>query len=144
MRSLATRNGFLALAIIVLTAVAWGGRVGLLTGGEDYWAWARIGGSIVIGVAAALALLVPGLVRARKPVLLSFSVWTVLLWGRSLVINWLGSGSIAFKLVHTVLALGFFFLALWATAAATRGDLVSSPDEADGEEQRQSKASGIS
>lgn len=117
--ALRDRPVLLALAIVVWTGAAWGGRVGLLTGSEDYWAWARIGGSIVIGAGAALVLLVPGLARARTPVLLLFSGWTALLWARSLIVNWLGSGSIPFKLVHTVLALGFFALAWWAAAAAT-------------------------
>lgn len=109
----------LAIAIGVWTLVAWGGRIGLLTSGEGLGAWLRIGGSLVIGIFATAALLVPNLEPARKPALVVFSVFTVLLWIRSLIVNWMGNGSMPFKLVHTVLALGFFALAWWALSYVT-------------------------
>lgn len=109
----------LAIGIAVWTLVAWGGRIGLLTSGEGLGAWLRIGGSIVIGLFAAATLLVPQLEGARKPALIVFAVFTVVLWMRSLVVNWTGDGSMPFKIVHTVLAIGFFALAWWAVSFVT-------------------------
>lgn len=109
----------LAIGIAAWTLVAWGGRIGLLTSGEGLGAWLRIGGSLVIGLLAAATLLVPQLEGARKPVLIVFAVFTVVLWMRSLVVNWTGDGSMPFKIVHTVLAIGFFALAWWAVSFAT-------------------------
>jgi len=109
----------LGIAIGVWTLAAWGGRIGLLTSGEGWGAWLRIGGSLLIGLFAAATLLVPQLEDARRPALLMFSVFTVLLWIRSLIVNWAGDGTLAFKLVHTVLALGFFALAWWAVSYVT-------------------------
>ena len=109
----------LAIAITVLTLVAWGGRIGLLTSGEGLGAWLRIGGSLLVGVFAVAALALPQLEPLRKPALIVFSVFTVVLWIRSLVVNWAGAGSLQFKLVHTILALGFFALAWWAYTFAT-------------------------
>ncbi len=109
----------LAIAIVAWTLVAWGGRIGLLTSGEGLGAWLRIGGSIAIGLFAAATLLVPQLEGARRPALIVFSVFTVVLWIRSLVVNWTGDGSMPFKIVHTVLAIGFFALACWAVSFAT-------------------------
>lgn len=105
----------LASAIIVWTAVTWGGRIGLLTSGEGIGAWLRIGGSILIGLFAAATLLLPQLEAARRPALIVFAVFTVVLWIRSLIVNWAGDGSVPFKLVHTALAIGFFALAAWAS-----------------------------
>lgn len=109
----------LAIAIAVWTLLAWGGRIGLLASGEGVAAWLRIGGSLVIGLFAAATLVVPQLEGARRWALIVFSVFTVLLWARSLIVNWVGNGSLPFKLVHTVLALGFFALAWWAFSFAT-------------------------
>jgi len=109
----------LAIGIAVWTLVAWGGRIGLLTSGDGLGAWLRIGGSIVIGLFAAATLLVPQLEGARRPALIVFAVFTMVLWVRSLVVNWTGDGSLPFKIVHTVLAIGFFALAWWAVSLAT-------------------------
>lgn len=117
----------LGIAIGVWTLAAWGGRIGLLTSGEGWGAWLRIGGSLLIGLFAAAALLVPQLEDARRPALLVFSVFTVVLWIRSLIVNWAGDGSLPFKLVHTVLALGFFALAWWAVSYAT-GESSNQPE----------------
>lgn len=110
----------LGIAIAVLTLAAWGGRLGLLTDGEaGLWDWVRIGGSLLVGLFAAASLLIPVLEPTRRPALIVFGVWSVVLWGRALVVNWIGDGSLAFKLVHTGLALGFFLLAIWAFLTAT-------------------------
>jgi hypothetical protein len=109
----------LGVAIAVWTLAAWGGRIGLLTSEEGLSAWVRIGGSLLVGLFAAATLLIPQLEGARKWALIVFSVFTVILWVRSLIVNWAGDGTLPFKLVHTVLALGFFALAVWAFAFAT-------------------------
>lgn len=111
-------KGVLAAAIAVWTLLAWGGRIGLLTSNEGTGAWVRIGGSLLIGLFTAAALIVPQLETVRRPSLYVFSLFTVALWIRSLVVNWVGDGSLPFKLVHTVLALGFFGLAVWAVIVA--------------------------
>lgn len=111
-------RGALAAAIAIWTLVAWGGRIGLLNSDEGVGAWVRIGGSLLIGLFTAAALVIPQLETIRRPTLYVFALFTVVLWTRSLVVNWVGDGSLPFKLVHTVLALGFFGLALWSVAVA--------------------------
>lgn len=134
----------LAIAIGILTLAAWGGRIGLLTEGEaGVWDWIRIVGSLVIGLAAAVTLLVPAFEAVRDATLILFAVWSVALWGRALIVNWAGSGSLPFKLVHTVLAAAFFALAVWSWSTATGSDPVSGPDEAHGEQQGQSEPAGL-
>lgn len=113
----------LAVAITVWTLVAWGGRIGLLTADEGWGSWLRIGGSLLIGLVAATTLLVPGLEPARRPALVVFSVFTFVLWARSLIVTWIGAGTTPFKLVHTVLALGFFVLAVWAVVMVRRDSI---------------------
>lgn len=126
------RRRALAVAILVWTLVAWGGRIGLLTGAEEWTSTLRIGGSLLIGVVTATVLIAPPLANVRRPVLYIFAIWTVVLWTRSLIVNWMGSGSLGFKLVHTILAVGFYLIAWWAVAAAARGNPIAHPDEGDG------------
>ncbi len=105
----------LAVLVLAWTLVSWGGRIGLLTAAEttDPWSLLRIGGSVVVGLAVAVALWVaPGRSTALRGV---FVAWTVLLWGRSLVVTWIAPPSLPFALVHTVLAVGWFLLA-WQVA----------------------------
>jgi hypothetical protein len=73
---------------------------------------------VLIGLATAIALAVPSVRLRTGPLFYLFSVWTVVLWVRSLVVNWTGTGSLPFKLVHTVLAIGFFILvvSVWGFA----------------------------
>lgn len=103
--------GWLALAVLVWTAVAWGGRIGLLTDGDGWSDLIRIGGSLLLGLATAVALAIPTLRLRSAPLFYSFGIWTVALWLRTMLVNWAGSGSLPFKLVHTILAAGFFILA---------------------------------
>lgn len=125
------------------TLLAWGGRIGLLTSDEGLGSWLRIGGSLVVGLASAAALVIPQMEPARKPLLIGFAVWTVVLWVRSLLVNWMGSGSLPFKLVHTGLAIGFFVLAVLAFGTATRSNAVSGPDQGHGQQQGQSESTGL-
>lgn len=130
-----TMRTALAIAITVWTLIAWGGRIGLLTSDEGFGAWIRIGGSLVVGLFAAATLVIPQLEALRRPALIVFAVFTVILWVRSLFVNWTGSGSLPFKLVHTVLAIGFFALAGWAWVVANSPDVddqVSAVDEVPG------------
>jgi hypothetical protein len=138
-----------AIAIAGWTLLAWGGRIGLLAGGEGLGSWLRIGGSILIGLFAALTLVVPRLETIRRPTLVVFAVFTIVLWARSLYVNWTGSGSLPFKLVHTVLAIGFYGLAIWALGAAripaaSRGHPVSGPDEAHSQQQAEGEEPRLS
>lgn len=139
---------WVAVAIVGWTLLAWGGRIGLLVGGEGLGSWVRIGGSITIGLVAAATLVFHSLDSARPAVLVVFAVFTVALWVRSLVVNWAGSGSLPFNLVHTVLALGFFALAFWAVVVAgepatSGGDSIATPDEAHGQQQAESETARL-
>lgn len=133
----------LAVTIVAWTLIAWGGRIGLLTGAEEWWSWLRIAGSLLIGVVAAAALVTPWLYPVMRPVLYVLAAWSVVLWTRSLVVNWIGSGSLPFKLVHTVLAFGFYAIAWWAVATAARGNPVAGPDQGDGQEEGEGEAAGV-
>jgi hypothetical protein len=115
---------WLAAAVLLWTGVAWGGRIGLLTDGDGRSDLLRIGGSLLLGLATAIALAMPSLRPRSAPQLYLFAVWTVGLWLRSLVVTWTGSGSLPFKLVHTILAIGFFILAylVWKVARSRTGD----------------------
>ena len=143
MRSLLGSRWALAVAIVALTLIAWGGRIGLLTGAESRWSWLRIVGSLLFGLLAALSLVVPQMATSRRPLLLWWALWSVVIWARSVIVNWLGSGSLPFKLVHTVLAAGFFIVAWWAFTTATRGNAVAGPDEGHGEEEREGEAARL-
>lgn len=107
---------WLALGILVWTAVTWGGRVRLLTGAEqgDLGTWLRVGGSIVVGVAAATVIAFASGGSLERWVLTLFALWSTVVWLRSLITVWLDDGSVPFKLVHTVLAAGFLLLAFLA------------------------------
>lgn len=103
------RPARIAAGVLVWTFVAWGGRISLLA--DDGWAdLLRIGGSLLVGLATAVALVVPSVRLRAVPLLYIFCLWTAVLWGRSLGVNWTGTGSLSFKLVHTVLAVGFLIL----------------------------------
>ena len=126
------------VGIVVWTLAAWGGRIGLLTEGEaNAGAWLRIVGSIVVGVVAGVALALPGLQWLVRPAVWVFVAWTAVLWSRSLYVNWTGSGTLPFKIVHTILAVGFAVLGLLAISqiSSAGGNSVSSPDEGHRQEQ---------
>lgn len=136
----------LAISMTAWTLVAWGGRVGLLAGGEGIGPWIRIGGSLIVGLFAAATLVIPALEAAQKPALLVFAVFTTVIWVRSLIVNWTGSGALPFKLIHTLLAIGFFALATWAAVVAlspASSDPVSAPDEADSQKQGEGEPTGL-
>lgn len=109
---------WMAAGVLLWTGVAWGGRIGLLTDSEGWTDLARIGGSLLIGLVTAVALAVPSLRPRSTPLFYVFAIWTTGLWLRSMAVTWTGSGSLPFKLVHTILAAGFFGLAylVWRVA----------------------------
>jgi hypothetical protein len=103
----------LPVALLAWTAISWGGRIGLLTDAEgaQVTTWLRVGGSLLVGLATAWS-------TWRRPaghriVAGVFVGWTVLLWARALVVNWIDPPSLAFALVHTALAAVWFLLAWW-------------------------------
>lgn len=107
---------WLAIAILGWTTLTWAGRIRLLTDAEqtDPANLVRIGGSIAIGLlAAAVVLFLPG-GGIERWVLTLFAGWSAAIWVRSLVTVWTSPNSLPFRLVHTVLAAGFFVLAAWA------------------------------
>lgn len=106
----------LALLIAAWTLLSWGGRIRLLTGAEqaDPGNWIRIGGSLLVGALAAVALLLFPRSVGERWLLTLFAAWTTAIWVRSLVTVWLGEQSPAFKAVHTALALGYLVLAYLA------------------------------
>jgi hypothetical protein len=100
--------------------IAWIGRVILLTPG-DYWLdWARVVGSLAVGLIAGLLLIIPVPRGWARTGIYVFSVWTIVVWARSLLVNWMGSGTMAFKLIHTALALGFGLLVWWGLSMSRR------------------------
>lgn len=97
--------------------MSWGGRIGLLGRGDvtDSGDLLRIGGSLLVGwVTGGVLWWAPERLREVR---WFFVVWTVVLWGRSLVVVWVDFPSLPFVVVHTVLALSWFGLA-WAVAPA--------------------------
>jgi hypothetical protein len=117
-----SRKPLLVAALVLLwTGVAWGGRIGLLTDSEGWSDILRIGGSLLIGLVTAIALAIPSLRPRSTPLFYLFIIWTAGLWLRSMVVTWTGSGSLPFKLVHTVLATGFFGLAFLVWRVARSG-----------------------
>lgn len=111
-----TGRVWLAIGILGWTAVTWGGRIRLLTGAEqaDPSNWVRIGGSILIGLVAAAVLVLAAGGQVERWVLTVFAIWSTVIWLRSLVTVWAGDDSMAFKLVHTVLAIGYAVLSYLA------------------------------
>lgn len=111
----------LGWVILAWTAVSWGGRIRLLTDVDagDWWSWARIGGSFLIGVVVGLSLI---LGRAAKPMAVLFVAWTIPIWGRSLFVVWTEPNALGFRLVHTVLATVWFALSAWAVRTLQTAD----------------------
>lgn len=102
----------LAVAIGAWTLLSWGGRIRLLTDTEQGLAtWVRIGGSLLVGVAAVLVVLFADGGGLERWVLTLFAAWSTTIWLRSLISVWTEDHSTAFRLVHTVLAAGFFVVA---------------------------------
>ncbi len=97
-------------AAALWTFIAWGNRIGLLTGDEasEPWTWIRVGGSLAFGV--LLALVAIPLWRGASvsawmaTVFVGFGVLMLVVWLRSAVSVLGGDESAGFKVVHVVLA----------------------------------------
>lgn len=133
MESVLANPKFLGGAILLWSFVAWGGRIGLLNVGDDWSDLVRIVGSLVVGILTAMALFFERFGPWRRPLLYAFAIWTLVIWTRSMIVNWSQSGTLPFKLVHTLLALGFGLLVWWCLTFA-RGHLVTSPDQTHSEQ----------
>jgi hypothetical protein len=92
------------------TFITWGNRIGLLTGDEasDPWTWIRVGGSLLFGLALAGVALT--LWRGwpfsswMARIFVGFGILMLVIWLRS-AFSVLGDDeSVAFKVVHIVLA----------------------------------------
>lgn len=104
------RVAWWAAAAAGWTFIAWGNRIGLLTGDEasDPWTWVRVGGSLLFGVALAVIAVElwrgKPLVRWMAGVFVGFGILMLVVWLRS-AFSVLGDDeSVAFKVVHVVLA----------------------------------------
>ncbi len=107
----------LGWVIAAWTLISWGGRIGLLTDadGADLRSWLRIGGSLALGLVTGAAFVSGRMVRVTGYV---FAAWTSFVWVRSLVTVWTEPNTLAFRLVHTALALVWFALVAGAVRAA--------------------------
>lgn len=103
--------------VLVYTLASWGGRIGLLTEADaaDLTSWIRIVGSLVVGLAAAIALIWG---RRVRPMAVVFAVFTTFIWVRSLISVWTTPNSLGFQLVHSVLAALWFVLVVLTLRAA--------------------------
>ncbi len=99
-----------ALGAAIWTFIAWGSRIDFITSDDarDPWNWIRIGGSLLLGVALVViaVALWRGLPFTRTVglVLLTFAGLMIIIWIRSVFSVLNDDESLAFKLVHIVLA----------------------------------------
>ena len=103
-----TRDQRLGLVIVVWTLAVWLPRIWIIPVG-DLWELIRIVVSIAVGLGAALALVRRG--RFTNSMLLAFLVWSAGVWGRTLWNYWALNNPPELRLVHTLLAIGYFYLA---------------------------------
>ena len=111
----------LALAVLLWTLVAWGGRVSLLAPGEaDAATWLRIGGSLLTGLLGAVGLWQLGEEGRRLAAVWvwTYTAWTTVVWTTSLWSVWTADHPLSFQLVHTVLAVVSIDLAAVAALVA--------------------------
>ncbi len=104
------RLGAWSGAAALWTFIAWGNRIGLLTGDEasEPWTWIRVGGSLAFGVALAVVAVLlwrgASTSRSMAAVFVGFGVLMLVVWLRSALSVLTGDESAAFKVVHIVLA----------------------------------------
>ena len=130
----------LAVAVAVWTLIAWGGRLMILdmTAG---WDAIRVVGSLVVGGVSVAVLLIRR--AGLRVVAYVFTGWTLGVWGRSVFNVWRDSNTLGFRLIHTLLAAGFAYLA-WRLLSLARGKSVSGPDEGHGYEERHGESARLS
>ena len=107
-----------AAVILIWAALTWGTRIGLLTDVEvaDPVTWLRVGGSLLTAVLAAVVLLLRRSPLARLGVVV-YALWAVGTWGTSLVDVWTDPHPMGFRVVHTVLAVVTWMVAVVALRA---------------------------
>lgn len=109
----------LAVVIAAWALITWGGRVGLLVGGEGVWAWVRIAGSLVVAAAATHALWRS--TTALRANIAVYTGFTFVVWSMSAVsVLSDPSSTAAFKAVHVVLATVSIVIAVVAWNVAVR------------------------
>ncbi|UCG41371.1 MAG: hypothetical protein JSV07_03710 [Acidimicrobiia bacterium] len=104
--------------------VSWGGRISLLTEAErfDWMSWTRIGGSLVFGALLLLVALGGRRTGFAKWVAFGFLAFSLLTWGRSLMNVWGDPvNTMAFNLVHSVLAVTTWVLGVWTVWISQAG-----------------------
>ena len=139
MRLPGTTDQRLGVAVVVWSLVVWIPRIGIIPV-NNTWELTRIVGSIGLGLLAGYVLFRP--VRIRSAALWAFGLWSVAVWTRSLWNYWTLDNPLDLRLVHTVLAAGFFYLAFRAIATARR-DPVSKPDQSHRDEEREGEPTSL-
>ncbi len=114
----------LGALIGVWTLAVWLPRIWIIPVG-DVWEMARIVVSMALGLGSAWVLL--RATRYLTPVLLGFALWSVVVWGRTLWNYWTLNNPTDLRLVHTILAGGFFYLAWRAIRSLTRNRRPATP-----------------
>lgn len=122
------------------TLAVWLPRIGIIPV-NGVWEYSRIAVSLILGVGTSLSLVKQG--SFTKPLLYGFAAWSVAVWGRSVWNYWTLDNPLDLRLVHTVLAAGFFYLA-WRAFTTARRDPIAEPDQGDGDEKRDSEAPSLS
>lgn len=114
-----SRSGWL-IAFVAWTVFVWAGRV--RNAGADPGAWLVAGAFIVLAVAALAS---GG--RVRRAVLGVLVAATVALWALRTPLVWIRDYSVAFKVVHTVIAVISVGLAVVAQRHVERQGQASAP-----------------
>lgn len=130
----------LAIAVAVWTAAIWIPRIFIIPVFAG-WDATRLIGSLALGVLVPFALVRPG--WFTRPLLVVFAFWSIGVWGRSLWNYWTLENPLGLRLVHSVLAAGFFYLA-WRALAAARRDPIAGPDQGDSDQQGHGERTALS
>lgn len=105
------------IAFVAWTLFVWTGRV--RNAGADAGAWLTAGAFIVLAVAA--------LASARRGLLLALVAATVALWAVRTPLVWIRDYGLAFKVVHTVIAVVSICLAVAAQHHVERQGQAATP-----------------
>lgn len=112
-----SRDQRLAVLVLFWTLLVWVPRLFIIPV-SDVGELVRVVGSFLVGLVVAYTVLRPS--RFAVPALLVFAGWSVGVWGRSLWNYWTLLNPPELRLVHTLLASSFFYLA-WRAVQTARG-----------------------